>query len=106
SGAGASAAHRAQRRRRRARRGHDRAGARVSEPGTPVEIRGLAKTFEVGFFRKRVEALRGVDFEVREGEIFGVLGPNGAGKTTTIKLLLGLVFPTAGSIRLFGKERP
>jgi ABC-2 type transport system ATP-binding protein len=73
---------------------------------TPVEIRGLSKTFEVGFFRKKVEALRGVDFEVRQGEIFGVLGPNGAGKTTTIKLLLGLVFPTAGSIRLFGKEHP
>ncbi len=82
----------------------------MSEETTPatsvVEIRGLVKTFEVGFFKKRVEAVRGVDFEVREGEIFGVLGPNGAGKTTTIKMLLGLVFPTKGSIRLFGKERP
>ena len=71
-----------------------------------VEIRGLTKTFEVGFFRKKVEAVRGVDLEVRPGEIFGVLGPNGAGKTTTIKLLLGLVFPTTGSVKLFGSERP
>jgi ABC-2 type transport system ATP-binding protein len=73
---------------------------------TVVETRALAKTFEVGFFRKKVEALRGVDFDVRRGEIFGVLGPNGAGKTTTIKLLLGLVFPTSGSVRLFGSDRP
>jgi len=71
-----------------------------------VEIRALTKTFEVGFFRKKVEAVRGVDFEVRPGEIFGVLGPNGAGKTTTIKLLLRLVFPTSGTVRLFGTDRP
>jgi len=71
-----------------------------------VEIRGLTKTFEVGFFRKKVEAVRGVDLEVRPGEIFGVLGPNGAGKTTTIKILLGLVFPTKGTVKLFGRERP
>jgi ABC-2 type transport system ATP-binding protein len=78
----------------------------MSEPTAVVAIEKLAKTFEVGFFKKRVEAVRGVDFEVREGEIFGVLGPNGAGKTTTIKMLLGLVFPTAGKIALFGKTRP
>ena len=76
----------------------------MSEP--LVEIRALTKTFEVGFFRKKVEAVRGVDFDVQPGEIFGVLGPNGAGKTTTIKMLLRLVFPTSGSVKLFGKERP
>jgi ABC-2 type transport system ATP-binding protein len=78
----------------------------MSETDTLVEIRGLAKTFEVGFFRKKVEAVRGVDFEVKQGEIFGVLGPNGAGKTTTIKMLLRLVFPTSGRVRLFGSDRP
>ncbi len=78
----------------------------MSDAAPVVEIRGLHKTFEVGFFKKRVEAVRGVDFEVREGEIFGVLGPNGAGKTTTIKMLLRLIFPTSGTIRLFGRDRP
>src|SRR5690606_29525843 len=49
-----------------------------------------------------LEAVRGIHFEVREGEIFGLLGPNGAGKTTTIKMVLRLIFPSAGSIRIFG----
>ncbi|MEX0781694.1 MAG: ABC transporter ATP-binding protein [Dehalococcoidia bacterium] len=48
-------------------------------------------------------ALRGLDLELRAGEVFGFLGPNGAGKTTTVKLLLGLVRPTAGSVELFGQ---
>ncbi len=67
-----------------------------------LEVAGLFKTFRVGFFRKRIEAVRGVDFSVREGEIFGLLGPNGAGKTTTLKVMMGLIAPTAGEIRLFG----
>jgi ABC-2 type transport system ATP-binding protein len=46
-----------------------------------------------------VEAVRGISFEVKKGEIFGFLGPNGAGKTTTIKTLLGLIFPTRGEVR-------
>ena len=81
----------------------------VSETGgeTPVvEVRGLVKTFRIGFFRKKVEAVRGIDFEVRRGEIFGLLGPNGAGKTTSIKSILRLIFPTAGTIRLFGSLSP
>jgi ABC-2 type transport system ATP-binding protein len=69
----------------------------------PVEVRGLVKTYRIGFFRKRVEAVRGIDFEVRPGEIFGLLGPNGAGKTTSIKVLLRLIFPTEGEVRLFGR---
>ncbi|AKF11015.1 ABC transporter ATP-binding protein [Sandaracinus amylolyticus] len=71
-----------------------------------VEVRGLHKTFRVGFFRKKVEAVRGIDFEVRRGEIFGLLGPNGAGKTTSIKSILRLIFPTAGTIKLFGSLSP
>jgi ABC-2 type transport system ATP-binding protein len=78
----------------------------VSAPAPVVEIAALHKTFAVGFFRKKVEAVRGVAFDVHEGEIFGVLGPNGAGKTTTIKILLGLVFPTSGTLKIFGHEHP
>jgi len=72
---------------------------------TPVlQIRDLHKTFRIGFFRKRIEAVRGVDFEVRKGEIFGYVGHNGAGKTTTIKMALQLIFPDRGEIRIF--DRP
>jgi ABC-2 type transport system ATP-binding protein len=63
----------------------------------------LEKTFRLGFFRKRVEAVRGVSFEVRRNEIFGFLGPNGAGKTTTLKMMMGLIFPTGGSATLLGR---
>jgi len=70
-----------------------------------IEIIGLAKTYSVGFWRKRPKvALRPLDLTVKEGEIFGFLGPNGAGKTTTLKMLMGLVFPTAGSARILGKD--
>lgn len=57
---------------------------------------GLAKTFRTGFWMRPVEAVRGIDLQVREGEIFGFLGPNGSGKTTTIKMLTGLILPTRG----------
>ncbi|MDE3225965.1 MAG: ATP-binding cassette domain-containing protein, partial [Nitrospirota bacterium] len=63
-----------------------------------VEVSGLTKRF--GDFT----AVDGVSFEIGQGEILGLLGPNGAGKTTTIQMLLGLVTPTAGSIRMFGKD--
>jgi ABC-2 type transport system ATP-binding protein len=63
-----------------------------------VQVQNLAKTFD-GF-----TAVDGISFEIRQGEILGLLGPNGAGKTTTIQMLLGLVTPTAGSIRMFGLD--
>ena len=62
----------------------------------------LRKTFRLGFFRKRVEAVRECSFEIQRGEIFGFLGPNGAGKTTTLKMLSGLIYPTSGSARVAG----
>jgi ABC-2 type transport system ATP-binding protein len=62
----------------------------------------LAKTFHLGFLRRRVEAVRGISFTVRRGEIFGFLGPNGAGKTTTMKMMMGLVFPSRGRAEVFG----
>ncbi len=68
-----------------------------------LEVIGLYKTFHIGFFRKRVEAVRGTSFSVKRGEIFGLLGPNGAGKTTTIKSILRLIFPSKGEIRIFGR---
>jgi ABC-2 type transport system ATP-binding protein len=73
--------------------------------GEPVlEVADLHKTFFLGFLRKRVSAVRGVSFEVRRGEIFGFVGPNGAGKTTSIKMMLQLIFPTRGQIKLFGQS--
>lgn len=62
----------------------------------------LAKTFRLGFWRRRVEAVRGISFAVRRGEIFGFLGPNGAGKTTTMKMMMGLIFPTRGRAEVLG----
>jgi ABC-2 type transport system ATP-binding protein len=69
-----------------------------------LEVEGLRKVFHIGFFRKRVEAVRRTSFKVKRGEIFGLLGPNGAGKTTTIKAILRLIFPTEGEIRIFGRS--
>jgi ABC-2 type transport system ATP-binding protein len=62
-----------------------------------IEVRGLRKIYPGG-----VEAVRGIDFEVAPGEVFGLLGPNGAGKSTTIGMLTTTVAPTAGSARLAG----
>jgi ABC-2 type transport system ATP-binding protein len=70
-----------------------------------IEILDLEKSYLVGFWRKRPKvALRPLRLTIEEGEVFGFLGPNGAGKTTTLKLLMGLVFPTAGTARLLGME--
>jgi ABC-2 type transport system ATP-binding protein len=74
-----------------------------------IEARDLRRTYRTstGVFRRRaleVEAVRGVSFEVAEGELFGLLGPNGAGKTTTIKMLITLLIPTGGSARVLGLD--
>jgi ABC-2 type transport system ATP-binding protein len=66
------------------------------EPSTAILIQDLIKNYG------SVQALRGVNLEVRRGEIFGFLGPNGAGKTTTIRCLLDLIRPNGGSLRLLG----
>ena len=67
-----------------------------------IEVTDLHKTFRPEAFRPPVKALRGVSFRVAEGECLGYLGPNGAGKTTTLKLLTGLMSPTAGHATMFG----
>ncbi len=70
-----------------------------------VEITNLTKDYEVGFWRKRkVRALDDLSLTVKQGEIFGFLGANGAGKTTTLKLLMTLIFPTAGTARILGHD--
>ncbi len=70
--------------------------------GPILEVSDLYKTFRIGFLRKRIEAVRGISFEVRKGEIFGFVGPNGAGKTTTIKMALQLIYPDRGGVKIFG----
>jgi len=72
---------------------------------TAIDILGLEKTYSVGFWRKKPRcALKPLHLRVEEGEIFGFLGPNGAGKTTTLKMLMGLVYPTAGSAKILGMD--
>jgi ABC-2 type transport system ATP-binding protein len=74
-----------------------------------VEAIDLHRTYKTttGTFRRRsleVEAVRGVSFEIEEGELFGLLGPNGAGKTTTIKMLITLLIPTSGQAKVLGRD--
>ena len=65
---------------------------------------GLVKEFRDFWNRPKAKAVNDLDFEVREGEVLGLLGPNGSGKSTTVKLLLGLLYPTAGRLTVFGKS--
>ncbi len=64
-----------------------------------IRCAGLKKTYDGG-----VEAVRGLDLSVEEGECFGLLGPNGAGKTTTIEILEGLLSPTSGNVEVLGRR--
>src|SRR2546427_5547853 len=74
-----------------------------------IEAANLRRTYKThtGTVRRRskeIEAVRGIDFSVEPGELFGLLGPNGAGKTTTIKMLITLLIPTGGSARVLGLD--
>jgi len=73
--------------------------AAVAAEAPALEVRGLVKRYR-GF-----AAVDGVDLTVRRGDVYGFLGPNGAGKSTTIRMLLGLIRPTEGRIRLLGRDR-
>jgi ABC-2 type transport system ATP-binding protein len=70
----------------------------LSDDIPPVAARGLLKTYG------ELVAVDHVDLTVERGDVFGYLGPNGAGKTTSLRMLLGLIRPTAGSVRLFGRD--
>ncbi len=69
-----------------------------------IETRKLSKVYEAAIKSNDVHALKELDLTVHAGEIFAYLGPNGSGKTTTIKLLLSLIFPTSGTIKIMGRE--
>ncbi len=68
-----------------------------------IEIRNLSKAYRDFWGRKKVQAVNSLTLDVKRGEVFGLLGPNGSGKTTTLKMLLGLLFPTAGQISVLGR---
>jgi ABC-2 type transport system ATP-binding protein len=69
-----------------------------------IETQNLTKEYPHGFLHlRRKTSLENLTMQVEDGEVFGFLGPNGAGKSTTIKLLMGIIFPTAGSAQILGK---
>lgn len=65
---------------------------------TLLEVKDLTKTF------KKSHVINGISFDMKEGEILGILGPNGAGKTTTLQMLLGILTPSSGGIKIFDQE--
>ncbi len=87
------------------------AGGLASLPGRPqisdeavVKCIGLSKVFKDFWMRNKVRSVDNIDFEIRKGEVFGLLGPNGSGKSTTIKMILGLLNPTAGRVLVFNRR--
>jgi ABC-2 type transport system ATP-binding protein len=74
------------------------AGAGTVNGPAPIEVRGLVKRYG------DLTAVAGVDVTVRHGDVYGYLGPNGAGKTTSLRMMMGLITPTEGSVRLFGRD--
>src|SRR4051812_31436561 len=67
-------------------------------PEAPLAVRGLVKRYG------DLTAVDGVDLTVEPGDVYGYLGPNGAGKTTSLRMMLGLIRPNAGTVRLFGRD--
>jgi ABC-2 type transport system ATP-binding protein len=74
------------------------APAQAGSAAPPIEVRGLVKRYG------ELTAVAGVDLTVNAGDVYGYLGPNGAGKTTSLRMMLGLIRPTEGSVRLFGRD--
>ena len=75
-----------------------------AEPEIIAQLRGVSKVFRDFWQRPKVTAVQDLTLSIRPGEVFGLLGPNGSGKSTTIKMLLGLLHPTSGSITVLGKS--
>ncbi|HJO96203.1 MAG TPA: ABC transporter ATP-binding protein [Victivallales bacterium] len=69
-----------------------------------IKIENLSKTFSDFWKKPKARAVNNISFSVQQGEIIGLLGPNGSGKSTTIKMILNLLYPTSGSIQIFGKK--
>jgi ABC-2 type transport system ATP-binding protein len=74
------------------------------EPPPVITVDGVHKIFRDFWGRPKVHALNGIHFQVQQGRVFGLLGPNGSGKSTTMKLLLGLLRPTRGSLRILNAD--
>ena len=75
-----------------------------AKAGPAVALNGVTKIFPVPFQRRSIVAVRDLNLEVAPGQIYGLLGPNGSGKSTTLKIILGLVPPTRGQARIFGRD--
>ena len=76
-----------------------------ASPSAPaIELCGLVKDFSVGLRGVKLRAVDHLNLRVEAGQVFGLLGPNGSGKSTTIKIILGLLDPTAGECRVFGVQ--
>lgn len=69
-----------------------------------IKALGLGKEFRDFWNRPKAHAVNDVDFQVYDGEVVGLLGPNGSGKSTTVKMILGLLYPTAGNLTVFGRS--
>lgn len=69
-----------------------------------VEAVGLTKIFTDFWGHSKAKAVNGISFEIKQGQVFGMLGPNGSGKSTTIKMILGLLYPSRGTLKVFGKS--
>src|SRR5438445_10438212 len=69
-----------------------------------VEVIGVTKIFPLHFQRNSVVAVRDLNLTVAPGQVYGLLGPNGSGKSTTLKIILGLVRPTRGETKIFGRD--
>jgi ABC-2 type transport system ATP-binding protein len=76
----------------------------AAEAGSAVAVENLTKVFPVPFRRKSIVAVRDLNLRVESGEVYGLLGPNGSGKSTTLKIILGLVSPTRGQTKIFGRD--
>ena len=76
----------------------------MSSNNIVIEAQGLTKIFRDFWGRPKARAVNGIDFQVNQGQVFGLLGPNGSGKSTTVKMILGLLFPTRGTLKVFGKD--
>ena len=74
----------------------------MSDPA--ICVSKVTKVFPIPFRRRRIVALQDLNLEIAPGEIYGLLGPNGSGKTTTLKIILGLIQPTRGSVSIFGRD--
>src|SRR5947208_17017204 len=74
----------------------------MTEPA--IRVSDVSKVFTTPFRRRRIVALQHLNLEIAPGEIYGLLGPNGSGKSTTLKIILGLIQPTRGSVRVFGRD--